>query len=118
MPRDDLVCLGHMLDMAGKALELIHEKTRESYDYDHALRLALTHLIQVIGEAARRISPEFHQKYPQIPWREIIGMRHKIVHDYMGVDEDVVWEVVSQDLPPLVEILKKIVPPEEPEEEV
>lgn len=111
MPKDDFVYLGHMLDMAVKALEITHGKIREAYDRDETLRLALAHLIQNIGEAAGRISPEFLKMYPQIPWSEIIGMRHKIVHDYMGVDEDVVWEVVSQDLPSLVEALSKIVPP-------
>lgn len=57
MPKDDLIYVGHMLDKAGEALALAHGKTRQDYDNDTALRLALTHLIQVIGEAARRVSP-------------------------------------------------------------
>jgi uncharacterized protein with HEPN domain len=71
-----------------------------------------THLIQVIGEAARRVSPQFREEHQQIPWDAIAGMRSKIVHDYMNVDEDIVWDSVAQELPPLIEDLKKIVPPE------
>jgi uncharacterized protein with HEPN domain len=82
---------------------------REEYDHDENLRLALMHLIQIIGEAADRVSPSGQEAHPEIPWHEIIGMRHKVVHDYMGVDEDIVWEVVFSDLPQLIEKLQKIV---------
>jgi len=110
MFKDEWVYIGHMLDMSRKALEISTDIDRARYDHDETLRLALTHLIQVIGEAAQRVSVEFREKYPQIPWREIIGMRHRIVHDYLNVDEDVVWEVIKQDLPPLVLALNEIVP--------
>ena len=83
------------------------ERPRQDYDSDTALRLALTHLIQVIGEAARRVSSEFRERYPEIPWEAIAGMRSKIVHDYMNVDEDIVWDSVTQELQPLIEELKK-----------
>lgn len=79
---------------------------------DEILRLALTRLVQVIGEAAQHVSMEFREKYPEVPWHEIIGMRHRIVHDYLNVDEEVIWEVIQHDLPPLVDILTRIVPPE------
>ncbi len=55
----------------------------------------LIHLIQVVGEAARQVSREFADKHPEIPWTNIIGMRHKVVYDYLGVDEDIVWQVVT-----------------------
>lgn len=112
MPKDDLVYVGHMLDKAHEALSLAHGKTRQDYDSDTALRLALTHLIQVMGEAVRRISPSFRDKYPQIPWDAIAGMRNKIVHDYMDVDEDIVWDSVVHELPLLVAELKRIAPAE------
>jgi uncharacterized protein with HEPN domain len=112
MPKDELVYVGHMLDKAHEALSLVHGKTRQDYDRDSVLRLALTHLIQVIGEAARRVSPQFREKHQRIPWDAIAGMRSKIVHDYMNVDEDIVWDSVTQELQPLIEELKKIVPPE------
>lgn len=85
----DLVYVGHMLDMARKAVGKVRDLPRDAYDADENLRLALIHLVQVIGEAAR----------------------HKVVHDYLGVDEDIVWEVVTQDLPRLVDALEPLVPP-------
>lgn len=112
MPKDEMVYVGHMLDKAHDALSLARGKTRHDYDNDLALRLALTHLIQVIGEAARRVSPQFRERHPHISWDAIAGMRSKIVHDYMNVDEDIVWDSVTQELQPLIEDLKKIVPPE------
>lgn len=113
MQKDDLVFLGHMLDTARKALDKIQGKNRSDYDADENLRLALAHLIQIIGEAARRVSPEWHTAHPEIPWSEIIGMRHKVVHDYLNVDEDIVWEVVTSDLSRLVAALERIVPPDD-----
>jgi uncharacterized protein with HEPN domain len=111
MPKDEWVYVGHMLDMSQQALEISAGKNREVYDSDLTLRLALTHLVQVIGEAAQHVSSEFRQSYPEIPWREVIGMRHRIVHDYLNVDEDVVWQVVQQDLPQLAKMLDQIIPP-------
>lgn len=99
-PRD-LVYVGHMLDMAKKAVDKTKGLPRATYDADENLRLALTHLVQVIGEAARHVSREFTLTHSEIAWAEIVGMRHKVVHDYLGVDEDIVWQVVSDDLPKL-----------------
>jgi uncharacterized protein with HEPN domain len=111
MRQGDLLYLGHMLDVSVQAVEKLRGKSREDFEADDNLRLALTHLIQMIGEAARRVGPESQQRYPQIPWSEVIGMRHKIVHDYLDVDFDVVWEVVTTDLPELIAQLGPIVPP-------
>ena len=94
-----------------KAIHLTEGLDRYDYDQDETLRLALTHLVQIIGEAAQRVSPEFRQNYPGLPWKEIVGMRNRIVHDYLNVDEDVIWEVVQQDLPSLVDALSQIIPP-------
>jgi len=113
MKKDDLVYVGHMLDMARSAVAKVEAKTREEYDLDENLRLALVHLIQTIGEAARHVSPSFQQAHPQVPWDKIIGMRHKVVHGYLHVDYDIVWDVVTANLPPLVAELEKIVPPDE-----
>jgi len=93
-PRD-LVYVGHMLDMARKAVAKTAGLSRQVNDEDENLRLALTHLVQVIGEAAGG---------------DIVGMRHKVVHDYLGVDEDIVWQVVTEDLPKLAVTLERLVP--------
>ena len=112
MQHDDLVYAGHMLDMTRKAIELVRNKNRQNYNSDETLRFALAHLVQVIGEAARHVSKKFCDDHPQIPWKAIVGMRHKVVHDYMNVDEDVVWDTVVKELPPLLAELQKIVPSE------
>ena len=108
MSKDDTVYVGHMLDTARKAQSMLGSKDRAAYDADETLRLALAHLVQVIGEAARRVSPELREAHPDIPWSEIMGMRHKIVHDYMDVEEDVLWSVVTSDLPDLIGRLEKM----------
>jgi uncharacterized protein with HEPN domain len=111
-PRD-LVYVGHMLDMATKAVSKTSNLARESFDADENLRLAVTHLIQIIGEAAGRVSREFADRHPEVPWADITGMRHKVVHDYLGVDEDIVWQVVKIDLPKLLAALEPLVAPSE-----
>ncbi len=113
MQRGSSVFAGHMLDAAREALELSAGKTREEFDSDRTLRLAITHLLQIVGEAARRTPVGFRKVHPEIPWKDIMGMRHKVVHDYMLVDEDVIWDTVTRELAPLVEALQGIVPPEE-----
>jgi uncharacterized protein with HEPN domain len=111
MQKDDMVYAGHMLDTACKAASKVVGKTRDEYDQDENLRMALAHLIQTLGEAARRVLPAFQQAHGDIPWKQIIGMRHKVVHDYLHVDYDIVWAVVTTDLPPLIAALEKFVPP-------
>lgn len=91
LPRG-LVYVGHMLDTARKAVAKVRDLPRETYDTDETLRLALVHLVQVIGEAARQASREFTVGHPEIPWQNIIGMRLTVVHDYLGVDEGIVWQ--------------------------
>ena len=112
MPKDDRVYLGHMLDMSRKAMMMVGGKDRKDFDGDEKLRLALAHLLQIVGEAARRVSQESREAHPQIPWAAIIGMRHKVVHDYLNVDEDVVWNTVTLELAPLVTQLEQIAPRE------
>lgn len=75
----DLVYVGHMPDMARKAVAKVRDLPREAYDADENLRLALIHLVQVIGEAARQVSRELTATHPEIPWENIVGMRHKVV---------------------------------------
>lgn len=106
-PRD-LVYAGHMLDMAKKAVAKSSAISRAAFDDDENLRFALIHLIQSIGEAARQVSREFQSEHPEIRWADIIGMRHKVVHDYLGVDEDIVWQVAIDDLPDLVASLERL----------
>ena len=111
MPKDDMVFVNHMLEMARKASSKAHAVTREEFDKEENLRLAITHLLQVIGEAAARVSEEFKDTHPQIPWAAIVGMRNRVVHNYLNVDEDIVWDTARNDLPPLIKQLETIIPP-------
>ena len=111
--KDDMLYFGHMLDISRKIIERTAGLTRERFDGNEDLRLALLHLVQTIGEAARRVSPQGRAAHPEIPWREITGMRHRIVHDYMEINESILWEVVTRDVPPLLAALEKVNPPED-----
>lgn len=113
MQRDDNVYLGHMLDMARKAAGKIEGKSRADYDRDEDLRIVIAHLVQTIGESAARVSEPTRDSHPELPWKQITGIRHRIVHDYMDVDYDVLWEVATRDLPQVIALLEKIVPPED-----
>lgn len=111
MQKDDMVYVGHMLDIAHSIRSKVAGRSRSDFDADENLRIAVAHLIQTIGEAARRVSPAFQQSHVEVPWSKIIGFRHKVVHDYLEVNFDIVWLVATDDLPPLVAQLEQIVPP-------
>jgi uncharacterized protein with HEPN domain len=98
-----------MLDHAREAVEMVKGKTRADLDADRQLNLSLVRLVEVIGEAAARIPDDFRARYPQVPWRQIVGIRHRMIHDYDVIDFDILWVVLRQDLPPLIEQLEAIV---------
>ncbi len=110
--RNELIYVAHMYDMARKISERFQDRTREEFEANEDLQLATIHLIQTIGEAASRLSEEFRDTHPQVPWGEIVGMRNRLVHDYLHVDLSVVWEVAMQHIDPLIEQLEAILGPE------
>ncbi len=112
MKKDDAVYLGHIIDLADKISQRVKGKSRDNFDSNEDLRIVLTHLVQTIGEAARRVSPAFQKDHPEVPWSDIIGMRHRIVHDYMDVDEDIVWDVVTFELPKFIQKIRPLIPTE------
>ena len=79
---------------------------RPDLDTDRLLNLALVRLIEIVGEAANRVSQAGQDQLPSIPWRQIISMRNRIVHGYDEVDFDILWAVISDDLPRLIDTLK------------
>jgi uncharacterized protein with HEPN domain len=109
MSKGDDVYVGHMLETARKIGSRAQRLDRAEFDADEDVRLALAHLVQILGEAASRVSQAFCDEHPEVPWREIVGMRNKIVHDYMGLDFDVVWQVVAEDIAPLRDALERMV---------
>ncbi len=106
---DDLTRLRHIRDAITEALSFIENRTRNDLDNDRMLSLALVRLIEITGEAANNISDANQLKYYQIPWRQIIGMRNRIVHAYFDVDLEIVWQVITQDFPPLLLEVQKAI---------
>ncbi len=98
-----------MLDHAREALDMVLGRTRDDLSSDRLLNLSLVRLLEIIGEAARRVPDEICVRYPDIPWPEIVSLRNRLIHGYDMVDFDILWEIVTQDLPSLVNSLKKIV---------
>lgn len=113
MQNDDLVRLRHMLDAAREAESFAQGKTRSSLDTDRKLVLALVKSIEIVGEAAAKVTKKCRKDLPQIPWQNIIGMRNRLIHAYYDINLDILWKTVTEDLPPLIAELEKIVPPEE-----
>jgi uncharacterized protein with HEPN domain len=98
-----------MLEYAREALESIQGKTREDLDSDRLSAHGLVRLMAVIGEEANRISPEYRAAHATIPWSQIISLRNRLIHGYDAVDLDILWEILNQDLPPLVAELESII---------
>src|SRR5438045_2603743 len=94
--------LRHMRDAACAALRFVQGRSRADLDTDEMLSFALVRALEIIGEAADKLSDPTHAAHPSIPWSEIIGMRHKLIHGYFDVDHDIVWNVVTGKLADLV----------------
>lgn len=111
---DDRLYLGHMLDMARLAREFTDGVSKEQFDRNEMMRRALVNALQTLGEAARHVSPAGRANVPEIPWPRVIGMRHRLVRDYMNIDFDVVWQVVQEDLSSLIAALETVLSSESP----
>ena len=109
MRKGELVRLRHMLDAAKEALSFIKGKSRSDLDTNRMLVLSLVKDIEIIGEAASKVSAEVRAKNADIPWLDIIDMRNHLIHAYFDIDLDIVWDSVIRDLPPLIDTLGKII---------
>jgi uncharacterized protein with HEPN domain len=99
----DKALLQDMRDAARKALEYTKGKTVETLvEQDELIGFAVVRAIEIIGEAGNRVSAETQVSLPNIPWRRIVGMRNRVIHDYLNVDYEIVWEVVTEGLPALL----------------
>ena len=97
-----------MLDAARKAREFTAGQRKEDLVENEQLRLAVVRLIEIIGEAAGRVELETRQRAAHIPWPAIVSMRNRLIHAYFDVDLDRVWETVTDDLPPLMAQLERL----------
>jgi uncharacterized protein with HEPN domain len=101
MSPDDRVRLRHIVDAIGAAAEFIEGRSRDDLNGDRMLVFALVRAVEIVGEAAGRLSDEVQGELSTVPWRSIAGMRNRLIHAYYDVDLDILWNTVSQALPPL-----------------
>lgn len=110
---DDLTRLRHMKEAAEDALAFTAGKTKEDLEEDRILSFAVVKVLEIVGEAASKISLECHERYPDVPWRDMIGMRNRLVHAYYGINFEIVWTTIVNDLDPLIETLNRVIRHEE-----
>lgn len=99
-PEADRVYLVHMLDCIERVLAYT-AAGEQDFRNSHLIQDAVIRNLQVMAESSQRLSDDAKSRTPTIPWRSIAGFRNSVVHDYLGLDLDVIWNVVSRDLPPL-----------------
>ncbi len=105
---DPLVSVRQMLDHAREGVAMIRGRRRGDLDTDRQLNLALVRLVEVVGEAAGRVPEDFRCRFPEVPWRQTVALRNRLIHGYDVIDFDILWTILNQDLPPLIEALEAI----------
>ncbi len=108
MKLDDKIRVQHMIDAAEEAISFVSDKSEKEFKENRMLVLSIIKEIEVIGEAASKISEETKLRYNNIPWQDIVGMRNRLIHGYFDVDIKLVWNTIKNDLPSLLKSLKKI----------
>ncbi len=108
---DDRLPLLQMLEHAQEAVRHVTARHREDLAADRLLRLALERLVEIVGEAANRVSTAAQQQFPKVPWREAISMRHRVSHGYDTVDTDLLWDTIRDDFPSLITALEDALRP-------
>ena len=104
--RESELYLQDILDSITKVEEFIKDFTFEQFENDEKTTEAVIRKLEIIGEAAKNLPEEARDKYPNVPWGKMIGMRNKILHEYFGVDTETVWKTITEDLPMLKKSLK------------
>jgi len=103
----DAAHLWDMLDAAQTAEQLISEQNFAQYSNDRRTQLAIERSLEIIGEAAGRVSDLFRNAHPEIPWRQIIGQRNVLIHEYGEIKQERIWKVVRENVPQLIELLRQ-----------
>lgn len=116
MLRSDLIRLHHILDAAKEATSLARDRSREDLDRERMLNLSLVRLLEIIGEAAKGVSTDIRETYSGIPWKKMSGLRDRLIHGYYDVSLDIVWQTVTEDLPPVIGQIEEIIRSQEREE--
>lgn len=113
MRREDASYLLDMLLAARETAELADGLTFPAFEKNRMAQLAILKTVEIIGEAASRVDADTWAAHPEIPWSNIIGMRHRLVHGYFNINLVRVWDTVQRDIPRLISQLEQLVPPEE-----
>ena len=108
MQRDDTILIKHILEAAEKAIDFLSGHTREDLEADEKLALSIIRLLEIVGEAASQVSEDYRVRYPDIPWKNMVALRNRLIHGYFDVDLDIVWDTVKSDLPPVVRQLRQL----------
>jgi uncharacterized protein with HEPN domain len=111
MPANDQAHLHHMLEASREALEFMKGQNLNELKNNHLLLLAMTRILEIIGEAAGQVSLEGRKRYDSLPWDALVNMRGKLMKASMTVDPYMVWSSVNTDLPPLITALEKVTTP-------
>ena len=101
--------LHHIFDEADFILSSSKNKTKEDVVNDPVLSRAIIRSMEIIGEASKKIDPEFKSGYPYIEWKKMAGTRDKLIHDYFGVDNDLLWDIIENKLPDLKDNVEEII---------
>src|SRR2546430_1775366 len=106
-PLDDQTRLSHLVEAAEKAVAYASGRSRGDLDSDELLRLALTKLVEIVGEAAKQVGDQTRQRHPQVPWAAAARMRDRLVHHYFDINLDILWATVREDLPALLKVIRE-----------
>ncbi len=120
MPREkaDAAYLWDIVDAAKAISEFIVRRTFADYDRDRMLRRAVEREVEIIGEAARRLSAAFKAAHPEVPWRRIVAQRNVLAHEYGEIKHEKIWLVATELVPMLTRTLEPLVPPAPPDPEL
>lgn len=108
MRKDDAIRIQHIIMEAEEACAFAENMSLADFTKDRRTVKAIVRSVEIIGEAASKISDEIQNTYPEIPWKQIVGMRNRLIHVYFDIDYRMVWQTVKENLPPLIDKLKRI----------
>jgi uncharacterized protein with HEPN domain len=100
--------LQHIVDFARRAISFINDVDQKEFNKNEVLQHACVHLLEIIGEAANGLTDDVRDRYPGIPWLKMINMRNRLVHGYIDIDMEIVWRTIKDDLPSLIDQVRKI----------